>query len=95
MPARNQLRVGDSIRLLSVPNCDLAQREREIAADIVDRDSTATVIERIIATNPVVKIERIDELKAAWFEVEFDESDGIHYQSLTILDDESWERIGE
>lgn len=93
MPDRNQLRVGDSIRLLSVPNCDLAQREPEIAADIVDRDSTATVIERIIATNSVVKIERIDEFGAAWFEVEFEEHDGIHYHSLTILDNESWERV--
>jgi len=95
MPDRNQLRVGDAIRLLSVPNCDLARREREIAAGIIERDSTATVIERIIATNPVVKIERIDEFGAAWFEVEFEESDGIHYHSLTILDDESWERIGK
>lgn len=95
MPDRNQLRVGDCIRLLSVPYCDLAQREREIAAGIFDGDSTATVIERIIATDPVVRIERIDEFGAAWFQVEFEEPDGIYYHSLTILDDESWEHIGE
>jgi len=95
VPDRNHLRVGDSIRLLFVPNCDLAQREREIAAGRVDPDSTATIIERIIAANPVVTIERIDEFGAAWFEVEFEEPDGIHYHSLTILDEESWERVGK
>ena len=83
----------DRIRLLAVPECDLAQREREIAAGNVDTDSTATVIERIIATNPGVTIERIDECGAPWFEVEFEESDGIHYHSLTVLDDDSWETI--
>ncbi|TWU18868.1 hypothetical protein Poly21_10350 [Allorhodopirellula heiligendammensis] len=78
MSDRNQSPVGDSIRLLFVLNCDLARRERAIAADIIDRDSTATVIERVIATNPVDRIERMDEFGAAWFKVEFDESDGIH-----------------
>lgn len=95
MPDRNELRVGDRIRILAVPECDLLQRQREIAAGNVDPDSTATVIERIIATNSCVIIERVDEYGAAWFEVEFEESDGIHYHSLTILDDNSWEHIGK
>ena len=95
MPDRNQLRVGDRIRLLAVPERDLDRREREIAAGNVDPDPTATVIERTIATNPCVSIERIDKFGAAWFEVEFEEFDGIHYHSLTILDDESWEYIGK
>jgi len=70
VPDRNQLRVGDRIRLLTVPECDLAQREREIAASNLDLDSTANVIEKIIATNPVVTIERIDDFGAPWFDVE-------------------------
>jgi len=69
----------------------LDQREREIAASNLDRDSTANVIERIIASDPFVTIENIDEFGAPWFEAEFEESDGIHYHSLTILDDDSWE----
>ena len=90
MPDRTKLRVGDRIHLLTVPQCDLDRREREISAGNIDPDSTATVIERIIATDPIVTIERIDDFGAPWFEVEFDEAGGIHYHSLTILDDESW-----
>ena len=93
MPDRTTLRVGDCIRLLTVPECDLEQREREIAVGNTDPDATATVIERIIDADPIVTIERIDEFGSAWFEVEFVETDGIHYHSLTILDDESWERV--
>ncbi|EMI40833.1 hypothetical protein [Rhodopirellula sp. SWK7] len=93
MPDRTTLCVGDRIRLLAVPACDLAQREREIAAGNVNPNATATVIERIIANDPIVTIERVDKFGAAWFEVEFAEADGIHYHSLTILDDESWERL--
>lgn len=93
MPDRTKLKAGDRIRLRTVPQCDLEQREREIAAGNTDPDATATVIERIIDADPIVTIQRIDELGAAWFEVEFVETDGIHYHSLTILDDESWERV--
>ncbi|WP_461509307.1 hypothetical protein [Rhodopirellula baltica] len=95
MPDRTTLTVGDRIRLLTVPQCDLEQREREIAAGNVDPDVTATVIERIIDTDPIVTIQRVDDFGAAWFEVEFVETDGIHYHSLTILDDESWERLDQ
>lgn len=38
---------------------------------------------------------RIDEFGAPWFEVEFEEVDGIRYPSFSILDDESWERVDE
>ena len=93
MPDRTKLKAGDRIRLLTVPNCDFEQREREIAVGNTDPDATATVIERIIGAGPIVTIERIDEFGAAWFEAEFVEADGIHYHSLTILDDESWERV--
>ncbi|TWU36507.1 hypothetical protein Q31b_47880 [Novipirellula aureliae] len=91
MPDRNKLRVGDQIRLMFVPECDLAQREREIMDGTETSDSTATIIERIIAMDPVVTIVRIDKFGAPWFEVELAEADGIHYHSLIILVDESWE----
>lgn len=91
MPDRFKLRVGDRIRLLAVPECDLAQRRREIAENIEDAGWTADTIERIIAADPVVTVDRIDEYGAPWFSVELEEPDGTHYHYLTILDDDSWE----
>jgi hypothetical protein len=91
MPDRSELRVGDRIRLLTVPACDLAQRAREIATRADMAGLTADTIERIIATQPVVTIDRIDEYGAPWFDVVLDGSDGVEYHSLTILDDDSWE----
>lgn len=90
MPDRTKLKAGDRIRLLSVPMCDLDQREREIAENLVDAGWTANTIERIIQADPVVTINRVDEYCAPWFDVEITESDGVHYHSLTILDDDSW-----
>lgn len=92
MSDRFKLRVGVRIRLLAVPECDLAQRQREIAENIEDAGWTADTIERIIAADPVVTIDRIDEYGAPWFDVELEEPDGTHHHSLTILDDDSWER---
>jgi hypothetical protein len=40
----------------------------------------------------VVTIDRLDEHGAPWFDVELPGRDGIEYHSLTILDDDSWER---
>lgn len=79
------------IRLLTLPKCDLAQREREIAVGKVDPEATATVIERILDADPIVMIEHIDEFGTAWLEVEFVEADGIHCYSLTIRGDQSQE----
>lgn len=93
MPDRSQLRVGDRIRLLSVPQCDLDQRRRAIEVGDDVSDSTASTIERIMAASQFVTIERIDKFGATWFEVQLEEHDGIHYHSLTILDNESWERV--
>jgi hypothetical protein len=91
MPDRTKLLAGDRIRILNVPACDLAQREREIATNAEMAGWTADTIERIIASNPVVVIDRIDEYGAPWFDVVFDGSDGEEEHSLTILDDDSWE----
>lgn len=92
MPDRSLLRAGDRIRLLTVPSCDLAQRQRELAAHAEMAGWTADTIERIIVTDGVVTIDRIDEYGAAWFEVELRCGDGIEHHSLMIVDDDSWER---
>jgi hypothetical protein len=40
MPDRTRLRVGDRIRVIAVPDFDLAQREREIQERLEDAGST-------------------------------------------------------
>ena len=91
MPDRSKLRAGDRIRLLAVPAGDLAQREREIATGAEMAGWTADTIERIIASDPVVTIDRIDEYGLPWFDVELDGEEGVEDHSLTIVDDDSWE----
>jgi hypothetical protein len=91
MSNRSLLQVGDRIRLLSVPACDLAQRKRDKLTDAAMPGWTADTIERIIASNPIVVIDKIDENGAPWFDVELPGDDGTEYHSLMILDDDSWE----
>jgi hypothetical protein len=92
MPDHNLLRVGDRIRLLRVPEADLRQREQELRDGTELAGLTADTIERIIAINPVVTIDKIDEYGCPWFRVELIADDGeIEYHALTVMDDESWE----
>ncbi len=92
MPDRSLLRVGDSIRLLTVPACDVAQRKRELEGHAEMAGWTADTIERIIASDPVVTIDRIDEYGVPWFEVDLPGGEGMEHHWLVILDDDSWER---
>ena len=92
MPDHTALKVGDSIRLLRVPNGDLRQRERERREGIEDAGWTADTIERIIAQNPVVTIDRIDEYGLLWFDVRLLCDNGaVEEHSIAIMEDESWE----
>ena len=53
---------------------------------------TADSIERIIASDPIVTIDEIDEYGCPWFSAELVANDGtIEYHYLNIMDDESWE----
>ncbi len=91
MTDRAKLKVGDRIRLLRVPDADLAQREREIASNSDMAGWTADTIERIIALSPFVVIDRIDEYGSPWFDAELLSDDGTtEYHSLAIMEDESW-----
>jgi hypothetical protein len=88
------LRAGDRIRLLRVPEADLRQREHERRDGVELPGWTADTLERIIQLDPVVTIDRVDEYGAPWFDCEFKAEDGtIHYHSLTVTEDESWERV--
>ena len=91
MPDRTQLKIGDRIRLLRVPQGDLDQRERELREGAEGAGWTADTIERIIAQDPVVTISSIDERGHPWFEYELKSAGGENeHHSLAIVDDESW-----
>jgi hypothetical protein len=94
MPDRTTLKIGDRIRLLRVPDFDLAQRDREILVKREDAGWTADTIERIIFQDPVVTIDEIDEFGSPWFSYELKCDDGTFEQhTLAIMEDESWEKI--
>ena len=91
MPDRTQLKIGDRIRLLRVPQGDLEQRERELRNGAQDAGYTADTIERIIAQDPVVTISSIDEYGLPWFQYDLKSATGdIEHHSLAIMDDDSW-----
>jgi hypothetical protein len=94
MPNHRDLRVGDKIRLLTVPACDLAQRAREMNRHAEEAGWTADTIERIIQQSPIVTINRIDEFNHRWFDcVIVGPNNRTEEHSLVILDDDSWEYV--
>jgi hypothetical protein len=94
-PPRN-LRVGDRIRILCVPEADLKQRDDEIARGAEMAGHTADTIEQIIATNPVVQIWQIDEFGYPWYEVTLITDDGeADEHTLMVYDDGTWEKVSE
>jgi hypothetical protein len=89
-----KLRVGDRVRLLRVPENDLTQRESELRDGKEMAGWTADTLERILAIDSVVTINRVDECGAPWFDYELVAADGtVEHHSLTITDDDSWERV--
>jgi hypothetical protein len=89
-----KLRAGDRVRLLRVPESDLLQREEEVRRGAEMAGWSADTLERIIALDPVVTIDHVDEYGAPWFKFELIGKDGQpEHHSLTITEDESWERV--
>lgn len=93
MPDHTKLRVGDSIRLLAVPEADVLQREREVREAVLDDAGwTADTIERILAQDPVVTISWVDEYGSPWFEYELQRTSAeVEEHFIAIMDDVSWE----
>ncbi len=92
MPNPATLRIGDSIRLLSVPEHDLALRKDKAAAGEDTFETTATAIERIIAKNPIVTVTQVDEFGGVWYEAERTDSEGqIEHHYVMLYDDDTWE----
>jgi len=74
---------------MAVPEADLRQRERELQIpEFEDPGWTADTIERILRTDPVVQIDRIDEFAMPWFNYVFP---GGEWHTLAIMDDVSWD----
>lgn len=92
MPDPKTLKIGDRIRILSVPQNDLQQRERELAENTEMPGWTADSIERIIEQSPVVSISRIDEYGCVWYDVAIIGPDGQEEEhSLIVYEDGTWE----
>ena len=93
MPDPRKLKPGDKIRLLVVPDADLEQRRCEIEKVLSDAGWTASTIENILAQDPIVTIDRIDEYGFPWFDYNLNGADGVEEHSLAISDDYSWDYL--
>lgn len=90
MPDPRVLKIGDRIRILSVPQKDLNQREQELADKSEMVRWTADSIEKIIAQSPVVRISRIDSYGAVWYDAAIIGTDGAEeHHSLILYDDDT------
>ncbi|MFM9065341.1 MAG: hypothetical protein ACKOOI_20235 [Pirellula sp.] len=55
---------------------------------------TADTIERIIESQPIVTISRIDEYGSVWYDIALIMVDGeTHEHSLIVYADDTWEQI--
>ena len=93
MPDHRKLKIGDKIRILSVPKADIKQRKREIAEGQEMAGWTANTIELIIAQTPIVEIDTITEFGQAWFTCEIRVNGELETHEMAIVDDESWEMV--
>ena len=94
MPDPKTLKNGNRIRILRVPDCDLRQREEEIATGAEMAGLTADSIERIIAQTPVVTISRVDADGCVWYEATILGPNGTEeYHSLIVYHDDTWEKV--
>ncbi len=93
MPDPRKLKPGDKVRLLAVPDGDLKQRRCEIEKGLPDAGWTANTIEKILAQDPVVIIDRIDEYGFPWFDYSLNSADRVEEHSLAISDNASWDYL--
>ena len=85
-----KLRVGDRIRFSRMPALDREQFER------TGDDSTVRVLRRLIDGAVVCTVSKIDEHGSPWFDHDFVNDAGEEeYHSLVVMDDDSWEKVGE
>lgn len=83
-----RLQPGDRVLLTKVPDFD----QKKLPED--DGLSTAAVLQKIIAEQPVVRIDHIDEYGQPWFSVELEIDGEISTHTLALMDEDSWEKVG-
>lgn len=90
MPDRKKIEIGDSIKILKVPNFDEKKRteNNKNKSDVL---CTATVIETIIKKNPIVIIDHIDEYNQPWFSVRIKIKNTFENHTIALLENDSWE----
>lgn len=93
MPDRNNLKIGDSLRLLRVPEADLAQRAHEGPRAAGELLPTATILEYLLRHNPIVIIDQIDDYHQPWFSAWVKTDTDIAYHSLAVMEDDCWEIV--
>lgn len=93
MPDIKKLKIGDKIRLLKVPEGDIEQRKREIAKGIDNPGWTANTIELIIAQNPIVEIDTIDDFGRPWFICDITVNGELETHTLAMNEDDAWELV--
>lgn len=77
-----------------MPQADLEQRVQEVGDGAVMAGWSADTIERIIASDPVVVMDHIDEYGCPYFESQLSAADGeIEFHTLSITDGDSWEFV--
>jgi hypothetical protein len=85
------LKVGDKIKLVKVPKLDIEQRKRE-CHQRQKGEWTADTLEKIIASNPIVTISKIDESGKPWFDCNLKDKNGVvESHSIMIFDNDSWD----
>lgn len=90
----DDLKIWDSIKILSIPSFDL---EKRIIKEELDNENdmllTANVIEKIIDQRPVVIIDEIDEYGQPWFWVRIKTEYWNQSHSLALMDNDWWELV--
>jgi len=84
------LRIGDKIRIVQVPSLFSDPHYHN-----GDWDDTFALYLKLISSNEVLTISKIDELGRPWIEYETQGADGGTTSSSLAVDDDSWVRVEE
>ncbi|WP_375753868.1 hypothetical protein [Vibrio sp. HN007] len=91
MTERIDFKVGDSVRLLRVPEQDV--NDKLSNSEPSERLATAKIFETMIEQTPIVIIDQVDEYNQPWFSARVIVDGQFENHSLAIMDEESWEVV--
>ena len=94
MPDPSTLKVGDRIRILSVPTADAVDAAAKMRRADPFAQWTMRILQRLADRKDIVRIDTIDEYGQPWFSYHFRNKRGAwEYHSLAIMEPDSWELI--